>query len=46
MAFSPVPAFYYTMYCRPGVGVIYITVIVVAGTISFLSSLTDWLHRK
>ena len=46
MAFSPVPAFYYSFYCSKFSGTIYITLVVIAGTLSFVTSMIDWFKRK
>jgi hypothetical protein len=46
MAFSPIPAFYYTLYCNWDMAFFYIGINIVAGTISFISNLFDWTHRK
>jgi hypothetical protein len=41
MAFSPVPAYYYAFYCNKSNAFIYITIIVIAGTASFVSNLFE-----
>jgi hypothetical protein len=46
MAFSPIPAFYYTLYCNWDIGFLYIFINIFAGTVSFISNLFDWTHRK
>lgn len=46
MAFSPIPAFYYASYCNWDIGFLYISINIIAGTISFISNLFDWTHRK
>lgn len=46
MAFSPIPAFYYASYCNWDIGFLYISINIVAGTVSFISNLFDWTHRK
>ena len=46
MAFSPVPAFYYSLYCEPITAAIIIGVNIAAGLLSFVLSLSDWFHRE
>jgi predicted membrane channel-forming protein YqfA (hemolysin III family) len=46
MAFSPIPAFYYAMHCEPHIAMTYIVVIVIAGTLSFATCLSDWVHKQ
>lgn len=46
MAFSPVPAFYYSLYCNWDIGFFYIFINIFAGTVSFISNMFDWTHRK
>jgi predicted membrane channel-forming protein YqfA (hemolysin III family) len=46
MAFSPIPAFYYSFYCHKQTAFIYLSIIIAAGTASFVLNLFDWVHRK
>lgn len=46
MAFSPIPAFYYTFYCNWEAAKFYIVINIVLGTLSFVSNLFDWIHRQ
>ena len=46
MAFSPIPAFYYSLYCHQTTALTYITLIFIAGTVSFTTSLIDWFNKK
>lgn len=46
MAFSPVPAFYYSFYCDKTTSSIYISLILFAGTLSFITSIFEWFKRK
>lgn len=39
MAFSPVPAFYYAFYCDKQTAFTYLAIIIIAGTVSFISNL-------
>lgn len=46
MAFSPIPCFYYSLYCHQSTATMYIALVLIAGTITFLSQMIDWFKRK
>ena len=46
MAFSPIPAFYYAFYCDQATALIYISIIVITGLASFITSLIEWFNKK
>ena len=45
MAFNPIPVFYYAFYCDPKYSMLYIGTNMITGFLSFLCSLSDWIHQ-
>lgn len=46
MSFSPIPFFYYSLYCQESTAIIYISVILVAGCATFATQMIDWFSKK
>jgi predicted membrane channel-forming protein YqfA (hemolysin III family) len=46
MAFSPIPCFYYSLYCHESTAQTYITIILLAGCATFATQMIDWFKKK